>query len=123
MTAQQPIRASDYDREGVAEVLRDAYAAGCLDGSELEERVGSAYSARTLGELGDLIGDLPGWLRQRPCPPQDRRERPPRRRTAAWLWGVLLIAGFWLIVVALAWAPLATLPLVLVLLLMMVRRR
>ena len=121
MTAQQPIRASDHDREGVAEVLRNAYAAGCLDRTELEERTGSAYSARTLDELRDLIGDLPAWLPDRPVPSR-YYGRPPWRGTVAWPWGfILAMAGFWLVVVAMAWAPVATLPLVFVWLLVMAR--
>ncbi|MYW46531.1 DUF1707 domain-containing protein [Streptomyces sp. SID161] len=54
------LRASDADRERVAEVLRDAVAEGRLDMEEFEERLEAAYTARTYGELAPLTRDLPG---------------------------------------------------------------
>lgn len=53
------LRASDADRERVAEVLRDALAEGRLDMAEFEERLDAAYRARTYGELTPLTRDLP----------------------------------------------------------------
>ena len=52
------LRASDADRERVAEVLRRAMSAGQLTVGELEERLPSAYAARTRGELEQLTSDL-----------------------------------------------------------------
>ncbi|MFE0818274.1 DUF1707 domain-containing protein [Streptomyces sp. NPDC058847] len=60
MTDDAPeLRASDADRERVAEVLRDALAEGRLDMSEFEERLDATYSARTYGELAPITRDLP----------------------------------------------------------------
>ncbi|MGV9878315.1 DUF1707 SHOCT-like domain-containing protein [Streptomyces sp. NPDC003006] len=53
------LRASDADRERVAEVLRDAMAEGRLDMTEFEERLDAAYKARTYGELEPITRDLP----------------------------------------------------------------
>ena len=53
------MRASDADRDRVAEVLREAYAEGRLDAAEHTERIESAYNAKTLGELAPLLADLP----------------------------------------------------------------
>ncbi|MFJ9536442.1 DUF1707 domain-containing protein [Streptomyces sp. NPDC101225] len=53
------IRASDADRERVAEVLRDALAEGRLDMAEFEERLEATYQARTYGELAPITRDLP----------------------------------------------------------------
>ncbi|MFI9394759.1 DUF1707 domain-containing protein [Streptomyces bauhiniae] len=53
------LRASDADRERVAEILRDGLAEGRLDMAEFEERLESAYTARTYGELAPLTSDLP----------------------------------------------------------------
>ncbi|MFB7502839.1 DUF1707 SHOCT-like domain-containing protein [Streptomyces broussonetiae] len=53
------LRASDADRERVAEVLRDGLAEGRLDMVEFEERLEAAYKARTYGELAPLTRDLP----------------------------------------------------------------
>jgi Domain of unknown function (DUF1707) len=52
-------RAADADRDAVAEVLRVAAGEGRIDPSELAERIGLAYGARTYGELDALVADLP----------------------------------------------------------------
>ncbi|MFG3657272.1 DUF1707 domain-containing protein [Streptomyces sp. NPDC047706] len=60
MTDDAPeLRASDADRERVAEVLRDALAEGRLDMTEFEERLDATYQARTYGELTPITRDLP----------------------------------------------------------------
>ncbi|MER6713769.1 MULTISPECIES: DUF1707 domain-containing protein [unclassified Streptomyces] len=53
------LRASDADRERVAEILRDALAEGRLDMAEFEERLDATYRARTYGELAPITRDLP----------------------------------------------------------------
>ncbi len=53
------LRASDADREQVAEVLREALAEGRLDMEEFQERLDAVYRARTYGELAPLTRDLP----------------------------------------------------------------
>ncbi|MEI5103197.1 DUF1707 domain-containing protein [Streptomyces sp. PmtG] len=53
------LRASDADRERVAEVLREALAEGRLDMDEFNERVDAVYRARTYGDLAPLTRDLP----------------------------------------------------------------
>lgn len=57
--AAPDLRASDADRDRVAEVLRDALAEGRLDMEEFDERLEAAYKARTYGELAPLTRDLP----------------------------------------------------------------
>lgn len=57
--AAPELRASDADRERVAEVLRDALAEGRLDMEEFEERLEATYKARTYGELTPITRDLP----------------------------------------------------------------
>ncbi|MEW1774890.1 DUF1707 domain-containing protein [Streptomyces sp. NPDC086777] len=60
MTDDAPeLRASDADRERVAEILRDALAEGRLDMAEFEERLEATYQARTYGELTPITRDLP----------------------------------------------------------------
>ena len=59
MASDDPIRASDADREVVVASLRDAYTAGRLDIDEFDERTSAAYSARTWGDLRTLTEDLP----------------------------------------------------------------
>ena len=53
------MRASDSEREGVAERLRHATAEGRLTADELEERLEALFGSRTYGELDALVADLP----------------------------------------------------------------
>jgi Flp pilus assembly protein TadB len=53
------LRASDADRDAVTDRLREAAGEGRLEPEELEERVHAALRARTYGELGMLVADLP----------------------------------------------------------------
>ncbi|WP_415952014.1 DUF1707 SHOCT-like domain-containing protein [Streptomyces sp. KLOTTS4A1] len=70
MTDDLPeLRASDADRERVAEVLRDALAEGRLDMDEFEERLESTYKARTYKDLEPLTRDLPTTTSPAPAPP------------------------------------------------------
>jgi len=82
MAENGSLRASDQDRETVAEVLRQAHAEGRLDYGELDERLTQAYAARTQGDLERLIFDLPRSARQavEPArePARDRRAEPAR---------------------------------------------
>jgi hypothetical protein len=52
------IRASDADREQVAEMLREAAAHGQLTFAELDERLEQAYAARYTADLTPLTTDL-----------------------------------------------------------------
>ncbi len=98
------LRAGDADREAIAGRLRDSHSEGRLDVQEFQERLDRCYQAKTVGELEQLVGDLP-------------RERPPERAfhlqrlrvipLLAVLFGTLVIAGsvwhhgapgFWLLV-------------------------
>jgi hypothetical protein len=54
------LRASDEDREKIAERLRRAAHEGRLSTDELDDRLGAALKAKTYGELDDLMADLPG---------------------------------------------------------------
>jgi Domain of unknown function (DUF1707)/Cell wall-active antibiotics response 4TMS YvqF len=53
------LRASDADRERVAEVLRSAAAEGRLHLDELDERLAAVYAARTYADLEPITHDLP----------------------------------------------------------------
>jgi hypothetical protein len=53
------LRASDADRERVAEALRRHHLDGRLDTDELQERLDRCYAARTTGDLAPLLADLP----------------------------------------------------------------
>src|SRR2546423_9972200 len=53
------LRASDADRERVAEILRTAATEGRLDLDELDERLAAVYRAKTYADLVPLTRDLP----------------------------------------------------------------
>jgi hypothetical protein len=59
MATDDPIRASDSDREVVVAALQDAYTAGRITMEEFDERTSAAYAAKTWGDLRKLTIDLP----------------------------------------------------------------
>jgi hypothetical protein len=52
------LRASDSDRQKIADVIADAYADGRLTADEHSQRLDSVWAAKTLGELEPLVVDL-----------------------------------------------------------------
>jgi Flp pilus assembly protein TadB len=67
------LRASDQDRDRIAERLRRAAADGRLLAHEFEDRLARALRARTYGELDELVADLPSGA-------VERRGRSPIRQ-------------------------------------------
>jgi hypothetical protein len=53
------MRASDSDRDRIAEVLNAAYSEGRLSRDEYDERLEQAFSARTYADLDQIVADLP----------------------------------------------------------------
>ena len=96
MAEPSHLRASDADRDAIAERLRRAAVEGRLDAEELEERLHAALRARTHGDLERLVVDLP----RQHVPSQRRRVPPP-----AYLGGMAAVAlrvAFTLVVIAAA---------------------
>jgi hypothetical protein len=62
------LRASDTDRERVADQLREAAGHGRLTMDELDERLERAYAAKTYAELEPLTRDLPASGTAMPLP-------------------------------------------------------
>ncbi|QIY62868.2 DUF1707 domain-containing protein [Streptomyces sp. RPA4-2] len=94
------LRASDADRERVAEQLRDALAEGRLDMEEFEERLEATFSARTYRDLAPLTRDLPGSAAATPV---NMIKEPAE--SGSWAarivggegssgWGVAILSGF-----------------------------
>jgi Flp pilus assembly protein TadB len=103
MASRKGLRASDADREHIAERLRHAAAEGRLLAEELEERLGKAFKARTYGELDAVVADLPpNRVAPRPAAPMAR----PALVVAIALAAVAIIAFAVLLVTGLlaAWA-------------------
>jgi hypothetical protein len=80
-SARAEMLASDTDRDTVVQQLSDAFAQGRLSSSELESRTGRALSARTYGELDDVLQGLGGL--QRPA------RRHPVRKAVFWVIALL----------------------------------
>jgi hypothetical protein len=74
---ESEIRASDADRDQVASLLQEHHAAGRLTAEEFAERMEAALRARTLGELDDLLADLPHVDVRRYSLPDASLHRPP----------------------------------------------
>jgi hypothetical protein len=74
--SEQPsrVRASDAERERVAEVLRHAMSEGRLTLTEGEERLAAAYATTYRDELPPITADLP------PAEPAPDRGKPGRGR-------------------------------------------
>jgi hypothetical protein len=72
------LRAADTDREATAERLRASHAEGRLDTEELQQRLERCYAAKTLGDLKELVSDLPGERTGR-----ESSAQPPFRH---WRW-------------------------------------
>ncbi|MEV7616010.1 DUF1707 domain-containing protein [Streptomyces sp. NPDC089799] len=53
------LRASDADRDRIARILGDAFAEGRLTSEEHSERLDAMYAVKTVGELEQLVRDLP----------------------------------------------------------------
>ncbi|MFC4032692.1 DUF1707 domain-containing protein [Streptomyces polygonati] len=66
--ADAELRASDADRDRIADILRDALAEGRLDAAEHSERIDKVYAAKTIGQLEPLVRDLPGGRSTVPPP-------------------------------------------------------
>ena len=81
-------RASDAEREAVVERLRTHAVAGRLDLEELSLRAERAYRAKTVGELVDVLRDLPGGRKA-----TARRARRPRPRWYLPAFGTVCGAG------------------------------
>ena len=67
---RRDLRASHADRERAVAFIRNQAAEGRLTTEELSDRVGAALTAVTLGELDDLVADLPPEAP--PAPEHDR---------------------------------------------------
>ena len=73
------MRAGDGDRQAVAEKLKTALDEGRLDLGEYDERLQRTYSAKTYGDLQELVTDLPGTV-----PAQHSQVQPLAVRSPRW---------------------------------------
>jgi hypothetical protein len=104
-TPDAALRASDDERNTVADKLSRHYAEGRLDEAEFKTRLDAAMSATTRGDLHGLFHDLPRL--PEPAPP------PPTRRQRAVPWLFLLAFVAFVALATLPWYPLYHVPWVL----------
>jgi hypothetical protein len=80
---ESSLRASDVDRQRVAERLHRAHDEGRISLLEFDERLAAAYAARTYAELAPLTSDLPSGLSSGSSSGlssgRERRAQPPVR--------------------------------------------
>ena len=90
------MRASDADRERVANVLREAAGDGRLTMDELDERLDAVYAAKTYAELEPITHDLPGAGTSRVPVPEPTAAADPTRFGAEPSSGgaVAILGGF-----------------------------
>lgn len=126
MPGDPRIRASDGDRERTAQLLREHHAVGRLTAEEFDERLNKVFAAKTLGELDELLADLPAIdLYQLPSAsirPSRRGGSGPRLDRLAdgslsplaapwstWSAGSALLVAIWVVMAltfgGLAWVP------------------
>jgi hypothetical protein len=79
------LRAADSDRDAIADILREQHVAGRIGTDELQERLDRCFSAKTYGELDELVADLP---RQEPM----QSVSPAHTASRRWRWRPVLPA-------------------------------
>ena len=83
------LRASDADRDQVLAQLSAHYQAGRLTTDEFDERSSQALRARTMGDLGGLLTDLPAAAAPGPVDTAGPGQAPVGRHD----FGVALVGG------------------------------
>ncbi|MGW0894622.1 DUF1707 SHOCT-like domain-containing protein [Saccharopolyspora sp. NPDC002578] len=114
--AERPVvRASDADRERVAELLRAAFDEGRLGLAEYDERVRDAYGAVTQADLVPLTADLPAAapapvVEPERAPAERSRWRGMEKQWREWAQVSFLLVGIWLVISLATGAPIFFFP-------------
>jgi len=106
MAYDPQLRASDEDRDRTAALLREHHALGRLTAEEFSDRLDKAFAAKTVGELDELLRDLPSIdlfrLPDNKLTRQPRQARvQPHHGSAGWraVWGSYLTVNLICLVV------------------------
>jgi hypothetical protein len=109
MAYDPKVRASDEDRDRTAALLREHHALGRITAEEFNERLDKAFAATTIGDLEDLLSDLPRMdLYRLPDAELTRQPRqahavvrPAGQMSPGWrtVWGVYLTVNLVCLVV------------------------
>ncbi|WAP60940.1 DUF1707 domain-containing protein [Streptomyces sp. S465] len=97
VTPEAELRASDADRDRIADILREALAEGRLQPEEHAERIDAVYRAKTLGELEPLVRDLPAAppVRGAASAPAERPRTLPQSENLMAIFGGSVRKGRW----------------------------
>ena len=96
MSLDSTLRVGDVDREHVVAVLGQHLGLGHLTVQELENRLDTAYAARTRGELDAVLAGLPaiGSPRPLPSPPPPRSSPSAGTPWTTWApWAPWVLTG------------------------------
>jgi uncharacterized protein DUF1707 len=96
------VRASDGERERIAQILQGAAAEGRLSPEEAGERLAAASAATYREELQQLIGDLPVASEHSALGPLVRRGRGAGGAIAWWLWSAARTAFLVMLIIGVA---------------------
>src|SRR5690606_24397806 len=96
------MRASDRDRDLVADTLREHMAQGRLTVEEFNERLEQVYASKTYGELAKITADLPdidleNLPAQRPAADRRPAKRVDKGLKAAWAAWAMASSINWVI--------------------------
>lgn len=80
MGSEAELRASDAERDRTVTQLREHFSAGRISEQEFDERSDAAYAARTVGQLNELLTDLPALPAAPPRPGHDPEREAARKR-------------------------------------------
>ncbi|MFC7344635.1 DUF1707 SHOCT-like domain-containing protein [Saccharopolyspora griseoalba] len=105
------MRASDADRERVAERLRGALDEGRLNLAEYDDRLRQAYAATTVGELGPLTADLPAPAPATP-PEVAEREEKLAKEWRSWAGVSFVLVAIWIVTSIASGGPLFFWPII-----------
>jgi hypothetical protein len=100
LTGARRLRASDAEREQMAQILRAAMTEGRLDLAEGEQRLATAYAATYRDELAVLTTDLPdGGRRALAETPEARAQlrREAGRRFSGFVVVAAVLVGLWVL--------------------------
>ncbi|WP_300012703.1 DUF1707 domain-containing protein [Pseudonocardia sp.] len=92
------MRASDADRNAVAQRLQAAVDEGRLDLSDYDERLQHAYAARTYAELERVTADLPAPVPDRKVVAKEKAAVERAQwwdEWRSWLGGAIIMIGIW----------------------------
>lgn len=100
---ERRLRASDADREAVADHLAEALAEGRLDMDEYGRRLDDTFAARTIGDLEPITADLPSVPAVReattptaPAPTADAKRDSWLKEWREWLGVAVILNAIWL---------------------------